>query len=214
MGKVTDSILAGTKGRTGRVVIANVFGTEISRIRPKKNERESTAKQLLIKERMTVSATFISGYKSFASDYFGERNGLKSRYNNAMSNVMKAYHLDYANNQLDRQNNEILFSKGDLPEVPLSNLASTTPSSFTVTWEDNSDGTDALPTDNICILYCADEEHRPKLMRNVATRTDGTTTVNVLNKLVGKTVHVWVCLVDAAGERSSISEYVGDVVVS
>jgi len=35
MGKVTDSVLGGTKGRTGRIVIANVFGKEISKMRPR-----------------------------------------------------------------------------------------------------------------------------------------------------------------------------------
>lgn len=35
MGKVIDSIISGTSGRTGRIVIANVNGYEISRIRPK-----------------------------------------------------------------------------------------------------------------------------------------------------------------------------------
>ena len=214
MGKVTDSILGGTKGRTGRIVIANVFGTEISRIRPKKNDKPATPKQALVKERMKLSALFISGYKSFVSDYFGERSGLRSRYNMAMTNVMNAYHIDFTALTIERANEEIIFSKGDLPEVPLTGLASTTTSSFTVTWEDNSDGTDALAMDQICILYCTQNDNRPKLLRNVATRADGTATVNLLNKFVGKTVHVWVCLLNAEGKRVSISEYAGNVVVS
>lgn len=214
MGKVTDSILGGTKGRTGRIVIANVFGTEISRIRPKKNDKPATPKQALVKERMKLSALFISGYKSFASDYFGERSGLRSRYNMAMTNIMNAYHIDFTALTIERANEEIMFSKGDLPEAPLNNLTSATTSTFTVTWEDNSDGTDALPTDQICILYCAQDENRPKLLRNVATTTDGTATVNLLNKYVGKTMHIWLCLLSADGKRVSISEYVGDIVVS
>lgn len=214
MGKVTDSILGGTKGRTGRVVIANVFGTEISRIRPKKNDKPATPKQALVKERMKLSALFISGYKSFASDYYGERSGLRSRYNMAMTNIMNAYHIDFDALTIERANEEIIFAKGNLPEVPLNSLTSATTSTFTVTWEDNSDGTDALPTDQICILYCAQDENRPKLLRNVATRTDGTATVNLLSKYVGKTMHVWLCLLNAEGTRVSISEYVGNVVVS
>lgn len=214
MGKVTDSILGGTKGRTGRVVIANVFGTEISRIRPKKNDKPATPKQALVKERMKLSALFISGYKSFASDYYGERSGLRSRYNMAMTNIMNAYHIDFDALTIERANEEIIFAKGNLPEVPLNSLTSATTSTFTVTWEDNSDGTDALPTDQICVLYCAQDENRPKLLRNVATRTDGTATVNLLSKYVGKTMHVWLCLLNAEGTRVSISEYVGNVVVS
>ncbi|MCD9855792.1 DUF6266 family protein [Epilithonimonas sp. JDS] len=195
-------------------MIANVFGTEISRIRPKKNDKPATPKQALVKERMSLSALFISGYKSFASQYFGERSGMRSRYNLAMTNIMNAYQIDFTKLTITRMNEDILFSKGDLPEVPLNNLTSATTSTFTVTWEDNSDGTDAQPTDEICILYCADDENRPKLMRNIATRADTTATVNLLNKFVGKTVHVWLCLLNADGTRVSISEYVGSVVVS
>ncbi|MNY22133.1 hypothetical protein D3C86_1557240 [compost metagenome] len=195
-------------------MIANVFGTEISRIRPKKNDKPATPKQALVKERMKLSALFISSYKSFASDYFGERSGMRSRYNMAMTNVMNAYHIDFTALTIERANEEIIFSKGNLPEVPLNSLTSTTTSTFSLAWEDNSDGIDALPTDQICVLYCAQDENRPKLLRNIATRTDGTVTVNLLSKYVGKTIHVWLCLLNAEGTRVSISEYAGDVVVS
>lgn len=214
MGKVTDSILGGTKGRTGRIVIANVFGTEISRIRPRKSDKPATPKQNLVKERMRLASLFISSYKSYASQYFGERYGLRSRYNLAMTNVMNAYHLNFVTLTIERMNEEIIFSKGDLPEVPITALTSATTSTFTVTWEDNSDGTDALATDEICILYCAADSDRPKLLRNIATRADGTVTVNLLAKFVGKTVHVWLGLLNAEETMASISEYAGDVVVS
>jgi len=214
MGKVTDSILGGTTGRTGRIVIANVFGTEISRIRPKKSDKPATPKQVLVKDRMKLSAMFISGYKSFASSYFGQRSGMRSRYNMAMTNIMNAYKIDFTALSINRVNEDIIFSKGDLPEVPLNSLTSATPSTFTVLWEDNSDGTDALATDLICILYCAEDEDRPKLLRGIATRADGTVTVTLLSKYAGKTIHVWLCLLNAEGKRVSISEYVGNVVVS
>ena len=214
MGKVTDSILGGTRGRTGRVVIANVFGTEISRIRPKKSDKPATPKQALVQERMRLSALFISGYKSFTIQYFGERSGLKSRYNLAMTNIMNAYQIDFVGLTIERMFENIIFSKGDLPEVPLNNLTSAAAATFTVTWEDNSDGTDALATDEICLLYCAADSNKPKLLRNIATRTDGTVTVNLLPKFVGKTVHVWLGLLNVEGTRVSISEYVGNVVVS
>ena len=214
MGKVTDSILGGTRGRTGRVVIANVFGTEISRIRPKKSEKPATPKQALVQERMRLSALFISGYKSFAIKYFGERSGLKSRYNLAMTNILNAYQIDFVGLTIERMFENIIFSKGDLPEVPLNNFTSAAAATFTVTWEDNSDGTDALATDEICLLYCAAGNNKPKLLRNIATRIDGTVTVNLLPKFVGKTVHVWLGLINVEGTRVSISEYVGNVVVS
>ena len=42
MGKVTDSLISGSSGRTGRVVVANVNGIEILKIRPKKSSKPSS----------------------------------------------------------------------------------------------------------------------------------------------------------------------------
>ena len=42
MGKIYDSLLSGSSGRTGRVVIANINGHEISRIRPRKRTKTPT----------------------------------------------------------------------------------------------------------------------------------------------------------------------------
>lgn len=214
MGKVTDSILGGTTGRTGRIVIANLFGTEITRMRPTKSKKPNSPKQDIIRERMLQSTAFLSGYKTFASLYYGDRNGMLSRYNLAMANVLRAYHIDYVGMQITRANEEIIFSKGKLPEVALSSLISTTPSSFTVTWEDNSDGTEAMATDQVCILYCEQDTNRTKLVRNVATRADSAVTVSLLRKFVGKTVHVWLCLLSEDGKLVSTSDYAGDVVIS
>lgn len=45
MGKITDSIISGSTGRIGRVVVANVNGQEILRMRPQKTTKPPTAKQ-------------------------------------------------------------------------------------------------------------------------------------------------------------------------
>ena len=50
MGKITDSLLSGTRGRTGRIVVSNIEGHEISRMRPRKSNRISTPKQQVIKK--------------------------------------------------------------------------------------------------------------------------------------------------------------------
>jgi len=214
MGKVTDSVLGGTKGRTGRIVIANVNGTEISKTRPRLTDKPSTSKQTLVKSRMTIASEFVSGYKSFALKHFGQRTGLSSRYNKATGNVIKAYKLNYAANSIDRENSEILFSKGDLEGLYLNDLTASAALSFELTWDDNTDDEDAFGTDQVYVLYCAEDEHRPRLVRNIATRADGSANVSVMRRYRGKTLDVWVCALDADGERVSLSEYAGTVTVS
>ena len=56
MGKIYDSLLSGTSGRTGRIVVANMFGNEFTKIRPRKRTSAPSAKQLLIYQRMRLSA--------------------------------------------------------------------------------------------------------------------------------------------------------------
>ena len=64
MGKLSDSLLSGSSGRTGRVVVANVAGTEILRVRPRKRTSPPTPKQVLIQKRMKDAYDFILSYKS------------------------------------------------------------------------------------------------------------------------------------------------------
>lgn len=48
MSKLTDSLLSGSSGRVGRLVVANVSGVEILKHRPKKRTKPPTPKQSLI----------------------------------------------------------------------------------------------------------------------------------------------------------------------
>lgn len=99
MGKLNDSLLSGSSGRTGRLVVANVSGTEILRVRPRKRTGQPSAKQLLIQERMKQCYDFILPYKAFASLYFGYRTGMRSSYNQAITNLLNAFKLDFVLNR-------------------------------------------------------------------------------------------------------------------
>ena len=91
MGKVYDSLLSGTSGRTGKIVVANMFGNEVSKIRPRRRTSAPTPKQQLIQQRMTLSAEFMQSYRGYACQHFGKRIGMKSCYNLAMTNLMSSF---------------------------------------------------------------------------------------------------------------------------
>lgn len=40
MSKLDDSLLSGSRGRTGRLVVANVNGIEILKVRPRKSKKK------------------------------------------------------------------------------------------------------------------------------------------------------------------------------
>ena len=66
MGKITDSLLSGTRGRTGRIVVSNIEGNEISRVRPRKSNRIATPKQQVIINRFNFAVQMMKGYKTLA----------------------------------------------------------------------------------------------------------------------------------------------------
>lgn len=214
MGKLYDSLLSGSSGKIGRLVVANVYGTEILRKRPRKRTSQPTAKQNLVQLRMKRSYDFILPYKEFAKEYFGKRIGMKSPYNLAITNVLNAFKLDFILMTIDPSYSEIDFARGPLMAPLPTGLSSTVPNTFTVDWFNNSGGNAVRETDQLQVLFLAEDEGKPIFMENVATRIDATAEIPVSAGLVGKTLHVW--LTFRADNLSSVanSAYAGSVVIT
>jgi len=214
MGKLLNSLLAGSSGTIGRVVVANVFGTEILRARPSRRNSAGSPKQLLIQLRMDVAYNFLLPYMDFAKNYFGLRSGMKSAYNQAMSNALKAFKLDFVLNQLNPVYSEIEFARGPLLGAVPTGLASAVPQTFDLTWFENSGGNVLRETDLLQLLYVADDAVRPIFMENVAPRLDGTVSIPVAPNLQGKTLHVWMAFRSADLKAVSFSSYVGTILIT
>lgn len=213
MGKLIDSLLSGSSGRVGRVVVANMFGNEILKHRPRRRQTAPTPKQLLIQERMKSSYAFLTPYKEFAKNYFGVRIGMKSPYNLAMTNVMNAFKLDFTLMQITPAYSEIEFAKGPLVGAVPTGLVSTTPLTFTLQWYNNSGSDPLRETDQVQLLYMAAGESKPVLMENVGVRLDTTVDIPVPPNLQGKTVHVWLAFLQDDLTTVSLSSYAGSVVI-
>lgn len=214
MGKLQDSLLSGSSGRTGRLVVANFAGTEILRVRPRKRTGGPTPKQALVQNRIKLSYNFILPYKSYASKYFGNRSGMNSRYNHAITNIIKAYKLDFDALTITLALNEIEFSQGNLLAAIPTVLSSPLAGSFSIEWFDNSGADPDRLTDQLQLLYFADDELKPIFMENIAARQDALASVAVPPNLVGKTLHVWIAFRDVLMKEVSGSSYVGPVLIT
>ena len=213
MGRLLNSLLSGSSGTVGRLVVANVFGNEILRVRPQKRTGEASAKQQLIQLRMDMGYNFLLPYIEFAKLYFGVRSGMKSRYNQAMSNVLNAFKLHYVLNVITPVYSEIEFARGSLLGAVPTGLTSTVAQTFTLDWFDNSGGNVLRQTDQIQVLYVGDGEFRPVMMDNVATRLDASLDIPVPPNMQGKTLHVWVAFRSLDLKDVSLSTYVGTVLI-
>lgn len=211
MGKLYDSLLSGTSGRTGRIVVANVFGNEITRIRPKKRTSQPTAKQLLIQNRMKRCAEFMQSYRGYACKYFGIRSGMKSSYNLAIKNLMENFKISYADSTVKPDYSAISFSKGNLlAPIPLI-LSLTSEESLQFSWQDNSAGNTERQNDLAQILLTAESENQSYFVENAAKRSEGSYTVNLPHHFRNKTLHAWIAFRAADEQLASNSQYAGSI---
>ncbi len=214
MGKLNDSLLSGSYGRTGRLVVANVAGTEILRIRPRKRTSSPSAKQLLVQARMKNCYDFISPYKAFASLHFGVKVGMRSCYSLAMTNLLDANKLDFTTMTITTVYSQVEFAKGPLLSAIPTGLSAPSAAAFTVDWYNNSAGSADREADQLQLLYFAEGETKPVFMENAAQRLDASLTVSVSPNLQGKTVHVWLAFRSVDLISVSVSAYVGSVLIS
>ena len=215
MGKVYDSIISGTSGRTGRIVVANVNGYEISRIRPKKSSKPSSPKQNLIKDRFNKSVIFLQSYKEYAIQFFGHKVGLKSTYNAAMASVMTAFQCDMDNLTIVPHYDEIQFSKGRGVDPLPTAISSPEPLKIQIDWENNAAGTTA-EDDNLVILLAEDNalSSGSLFFQTTYKRVDETGQLTLLPRYQNKDMHVWIAFVDEDQRHASNSIYIGQITVT
>lgn len=213
MGKLNDSLLSGSSGRTGRLVVANVAGTEILRVRPRKKTTPPSPKQALIQERMKKCYDFLLPYKGYASVYFGYRQGMRSSYNQAITNLLNAFKLDFALMNITPLFPEIEFSLGNLLAAVPTGIESSVAGALTVDWYNNAGGNPDRLADQLQLLYYDESQKSPVFLENLGERTDTTVTVNVPPYMSGKEVHVWIAFRSQDGMEVSISAYAGSVLI-
>ena len=212
MGKLYDSILSGTSGRTGKIVVANVHGNEYTRIRPKKRSSAPTAKQLLIQQRMKDSIAFMQSYRAYACNHYGHRVGVKSRYNLAMTNILESMQIDYAANNITLDYSNVMFSRGTLiAPIPLT-LDKPSSTTLEITWQNNAGGNPDRESDNLQILIAADGDLNTYFIENAATRSTATYTANLPFSMQGKTLHVYLAFKSADETMASNSQYAGTII--
>lgn len=215
MGKITDSILSGTRGRTGRIVVTYVNGVEISRMRPRRNDRKASPKQQLIQERFNWATRFIQGYKSFVKFYYGKKNGLKSTYNQAMGSLLQAVSCNMTLLEFEIDYDKIQFSKGNLLQPQPLSISSEEPSSFTLNWLNNAMYEDE-ENDTLVILYAEDgiDKSQSFLMQTNVKRSSETYQMEVLPKFQGEFLHVWMSFISENNQDASNSVYVGKIQIT
>ena len=211
MGKLYDSPLEGSSGRTGRYVVANVGGVEVLRRRPKSKNKEVKAKQLLIRKRFKEFVNFLAGYKHYAKEFYGKPIKNVSRYAQASANVLVNYILDYDNDTWTIDNTNIMFSKGNILAPYAIGVTTPATNQIKVDWNDNSGSNPEREADQVQILIGIDQVSKTFLFENAATRVDGTVTLTVPPEFQNQTLAVWMAFRDTDRKNASDSTFLGTV---
>lgn len=215
MGKVTDSLLSGTRGRTGRIVVSNIQGNEISRVRPIKRSRPLTPKQQLVTARFNAAIQFIQGYKTLVKSYYGKRKGLKSPYNIAMSNLIKAMPLDTENLLFTINYQSIMFTKGNLPEPQVTAFSSVAPLTIELNWNNNA-LTQEQANDQLYVMLTEvdSETNTTSVIQTMAKRSDESYEIELLPNYAGVDVHLWISFINPTLQDASNSISLGTLTIT
>lgn len=211
MGRVTNSILSGTSGRTGRVVIANVHGVEVSRARPT-TRSSSTERQNEHRELFRFAVAFLGLYKPFARLFFGKRKGLVTPYNQAQANVLE--NIGYNGTDVVVNYNQVFISKGPLLDMVPGSVSAGAAQAITVTWSNNAPPASDNESDWCTLFVYLPARMNGQLFAGVAARQAGTATVNMLPLYAGEEAHIWAAFTDEAGTVACNSKYLGSVTLT
>ncbi|MDK7675613.1 DUF6266 family protein [Weeksella virosa] len=212
MGKINDSLLSGTSGRTGRIVVANVFGNEISKIRPRKRTKKPSQKQALIQLRMKKCAEFMASYRSFACSHYGKRVGMNSCYNLAMTNLLENFSIDYDTQTFNINYPTIYFAKGNL--MGIIGVTFNMPSNDTleINWQNNAGSITERENDWLQVLIATEGEANTIFLENAAKRSAETFTAIIPSIQSGKTIHLWLSFRSEDNSEVANSFYAGTLI--
>ncbi|MFV0186696.1 DUF6266 family protein [Empedobacter falsenii] len=211
MGKIYDSLLAGSSGRTGRIVVANVSGNEISRIRPKKRTKAPSENQLMVQKRMKNAIEFMASYRAYACKHFGHRVGMRSSYNQAFTNVTTNMVIDFTAKTITPNYPNIVFSKGALLGVLPTSMTLSSPDVIELNWQNNANSNVERETDMLQILIAIEGELTTYFMENVSSRVEESYNINLTNFQLGKEIHIWLAFRSFTKDQVSNSVYLGSI---
>ena len=152
---------------------------------------------------------FLQPIRPVLNLYFGNRVGLKSRYNIATSYTL--------NNVLEMVNDlpvivleRVLVSKGDLVGFLQPTIESTGGDSFQMNWEDNSGQGNALPTDLVNVICYCEELNSFEVLQSIESRDVLVAHIPLPTYYNGKKVNFWAFLNSDTKTMASTSIYLGE----
>lgn len=212
MATYEKGILGPFIGKVGTVVGTVWRGKYIIKSLPKKPTGIPTDLQVLQRDKFALGVHFITPIKSVLDRFFGQKMGVKSRFNLAAS-----YHIKEAivvnNDLLEIVYPKVLVAKGPLLGLQNFVVTAMADNKLKITWLDNSAQAMAKPTDELLVVLHAPEVGTFEVFESMATRAAGEVTLTVTNEFEGMDVYGWAAFTQPHNKQASTSTYLGMVTI-
>jgi hypothetical protein len=220
MGKIKQGILGPVAGKIGNVVGGSWKGVDYLRSIPASVTNPRTILQLSQRSRFLVMMRFLRPMLPFLKLGFKSMATRMSTFNAAMSyNVRHAVSGVFPD--MDVQYEQVMVSRGNLPGVLITGLDSPAAGEILVSWDGDSDYSNADPTDRVMVLVYNQNRHDVRYSFDAGSRETGNATFYLPLGWTGDRVHVWLVVTNlpdlvSPGNASSISNsvYAGTVKLS
>ena len=209
MAEIKKGILGGFSGKVGTVVGANWRGKDIIRSLPKSNNKAPTDLQLLQRYKFKKAVKFLQPIRILLNEYFGNKTGVHSRYNLAVSYTISNA-LDVVDDLAVIVMERILVSKGDLVGFLRPTLVPSAVVSFELQWEDNSGQGNAKDTDIVNVVCYCEELDIFEVYHSIESRGGSSANIQLPTNFNGKKVNFWAFLNNQLKGMSSTSIYLGE----
>ncbi|KQT17115.1 hypothetical protein ASG31_12260 [Chryseobacterium sp. Leaf404] len=212
MATFNKGVLGGFSGKVGTVVGATYRGMNVLRSLPAKSSKPPTEKQLQQQMIFKLVTAFLQPLKGIQNQFFGSKQGTKSRTNMAQSYTMKEC-ISISAGIPSLVYTKVMITKGELAGFQ-NVLSSAEPSQvIEFTWDDNSSQGNASATDQASVVCWCEETAAFEIFENAAARNSSTASVTLSSFYSGKDVQVWVYFTNEAQTTASNSPYLGTVTV-
>ncbi|WP_414647364.1 DUF6266 family protein [Empedobacter sp. UBA7620] len=193
----------------GTVVGVNWRGKDIIRSLPKKSKKRPTDLQLMQQIKFKKVIGFLQPIRPVLNLYFGNRVGLKSRYNIATSYTLSNA-LDMVNDLPVIVLERVLVSKGDLVGFLQPTIDTAGGDTFQMNWEDNSGQGNAQPSDLVNVICYCEELNSFEVFQNIENRNSMIIDIALPTYYNGKKVNFWAFLNSETKAMASTSIYLGE----
>jgi hypothetical protein len=211
MGKLSNGILGGFRGKVGPVVGTQWKGIEVIRSRPPGKRHKSSEDQLKQQAKMSLMTSFISPLSTFLNSTYQSVTVRMSCFNRALSfNMRDAIIGNYPEFRINYP--YVILGMGDLRNVETPNVSSYSEGRLTFSWRDNSNEGSARATDqSFAAVYC-ELLKQWRAWNHGPQRNAGSYTLDV-SAFSGKAVHTYIGFLSADAKFVTTSLYAGSIII-